>query len=509
MADTAPAGHAPHHVHVAIIGTGFGGIGAGIRLNQAGFDDYLIFERADAIGGTWQVNTYPGAQCDIPSALYSFSFAPNPDWTRLYPLQPEIRRYITRCSDEYGVTDHIRFNHEVTAADWDDLAQVWRITAGGSDVTADVLVAATGPFSEPSTPDIEGLQDFTGEVFHSADWNHEWEAAGKKVAVIGTGASAVQFVPQIQPHVEELLLFQRTPTWILPHPDRPVAESVRRMFRRFPITQRALRGSCSLVQEAMVPGLVKHPWMLAPFAAAGRWNLRRQVADPALRRALSPTYAFGCKRPTFSNTFYPALAAQNSTVVTSGISRVTATGVETADGLTHDVDTIILGTGFKLAGNEGFTRIRGRDGRSLTEVWDGEMAAYLGTSVTGFPNMFQILGPNSVVYTSQVVTIEAQLDYLVDALTQMRDKGIRSIDVTAGAQQRFIESVDEGLTDSVWNTGGCSSYYLSPSGRNYTFWPGFVVNFRRTMRSVALRDFDVRMTGPRSIVSEQGRELVG
>ncbi|WHU47810.1 NAD(P)/FAD-dependent oxidoreductase [Gordonia sp. L191] len=511
MASTARG--ASRHTHVAIIGTGFGGIGAGIQLGRAGFDDYLIFERADSIGGTWQANTYPGAQCDIPSALYSFSFAPNPDWSRLYPRQPEIKDYITRCADDAGVTEHIRFGHDVTSAEWDELAQVWRITAHAErDVrfTADVLVAATGPFSEPSVPDIEGLADFAGEVFHSADWDHRWQPEGKRVAVIGTGASAVQFVPQIQPRVDRLLLFQRTPTWILPHPDRPVAPAVRKVFRRFPVTLRALREACGLVQEVMVPGLVRHPWMLAPFAAAGKWNLRRQVKDPALREKLLPRYAFGCKRPTFSNTFYPALAAPNASVITAGITRVTPTGVQTADGRLHEVDTIILGTGFKLSGNEGFTRIRGRDGRSLAEVWaGGEMAAYMGTSVAGFPNMFQILGPNSVVYTSQVVTIEAQIGYLVDALRQMRTRSIRSIDVTERAQQTFVDHVDAGLARSVWNTGGCSSYYLSPSGRNCTFWPGFVFGFRRTMASIELRDFDIRMPGPHGVVAGEHAEMVG
>ncbi|MEP9394851.1 NAD(P)/FAD-dependent oxidoreductase [Gordonia sp. VNK1] len=507
MADTAP-----HHVHVAIIGTGFGGIGAAIRLTQEGFDDFLLFERADEVGGTWQANTYPGAQCDIPSALYSFSFAPNPDWTRLYPLQEEIQAYIARCADDFGITSRIRFGHDVTHAGWDDLAQVWRLTAAGQEFTADVLVGATGPFSEPSVPAIDGLDDFAGEVFHSAQWDHSWSPEGKRVAVIGTGASAVQFVPQLQPKVKQLSLFQRTPTWIMPHPDRPVSQGVRTMFRRHPVTMRALRESCGLAQEMMVPGLVKRPGLLAPMAAVARLHLRRQVADPELRAKLTPRYAFGCKRPTFSNTFYPALAAANAEVITDGIVRVTPTGIETADGVLHEVDTIVLGTGFKLAGNEGFRRIHGADDRSLSATWEGgEMVAYMGTSVAGFPNFFQILGPNSVVYTSQVVTIEAQVDYLVDALKQMRDQGIRSIDVLPEAQERFVREVDEGLAHSVWNTGGCSSYYLSPSGRNYTFWPGFVVGFRRRMKHIRLADFTVRRIDGLRLVEPVAheQELIG
>ncbi|MFJ6095622.1 flavin-containing monooxygenase [Williamsia muralis] len=486
------SGTSDRHVQTAIIGTGFGGIGAAIRLKENGFDDLVIFERASEVGGTWQANTYPGAQCDIPSALYSFSFAPNPDWTRLYPLQHEIKDYIRRCADEFDITRHILFEHEVTDARWDDRAQVWRIEAAGKYFTADVLIGATGPFSEPSTPDIPGLSEFEGEVFHSADWDHQWSPEGKTVAVIGTGASAVQFVPQIQPKVGRLLVFQRTPTWILPHPDRPIAPRMRKLFRKYPITQRAIRETFNLVQEMLVPGLVHRPALLAPMAAMGRLHLRRQVSNSVLRDKLSPRYAFGCKRPTFSNTFYPALAAPNAEVVINGIVRITATGVETADGTHHEVDTIILGTGFKLTGNDGFRRIRGLDGRSLAETWGkGEMAAYMGTSVAGFPNFFLILGPNSVVYTSQVVTIEAQLDYVLAALQAMRAQNIRSIDVAPWAQQAFVAEVDRDLQRSVWNTGGCASYYLSPSGRNFTFWPGYAFTLRRRTRQIRLTDFRI------------------
>lgn len=507
----APTQHDParRHFHVAIIGAGFGGIGAAIRCLQNGFDDLVVFERAAAVGGTWEVNTYPGAQCDIPSALYSFSFAPNPDWTRLYPLQREIQAYIDRCAADFGVTPHVRCGHDVTDASWDDLAQVWRLTVNGSSFTADVLVGATGPFSDPSRPDIPGLDDFDGDVFHSAQWDHDWSPTGKRVAVIGTGASAVQFVPQMQPQVAHLTLFQRTPTWILPHPDRPIPQRVRTMFARVPATQRALRGACSLVQEMMVPGLVSHPALLKPAAALGRWHLRRQVADETLRAELTPTYSFGCKRPTFSNRYYPALTAPNAAVVSEAIVGVRAEGIETADGRVHEVDTILLGTGFKLAAGKGFSRIHGADGRSLSQAWsNGEMKAYRGTSVAGFPNFFMILGPNSVVYTSQVVTIEAQVDYLIDALKTMRRRGIRSFDVTQSAQARFVNEVDKGLEDSVWNTGGCSSYYLSPSGRNFTFWPGYVFTFRRAMKHVNWDDFDVRTGIPHRHGASPTREAV-
>ncbi|MFW0797273.1 NAD(P)/FAD-dependent oxidoreductase [Gordonia sp. CPCC 205515] len=503
----------PTHVGVAIAGGGFGGVGAAIQLTRNGIDDYLLFERATELGGTWQANTYPGAQCDIPSALYSFSFAPNPEWTRLYPLQEEIKSYIERCADDYDVPAHTRLGTDVRSADWDELAQVWRIvtvdrTGTERSWTATFLLLATGPFSEPSVPDLPGLSEFGGRIFHSAEWDHDYDLAGKSVAVIGTGASAVQFVPQIQPKVQALRLFQRTPTWILPHPDQPIAPALQDAFRRIPWAQRAMRGSFALVQEMMVPGLVREPALLKPMAAAGRHHLRRQVTDPELRAKLTPTYEFGCKRPTFSNTYYPALTASNAEVITDSIERVTATGIVTADGAEHAVDAIIFGTGFKLTANEGFGRIRGTDGRSLAEVWAGEMRAYLGTMVTGFPNMFMMLGPNSVVYTSQVVTIEAQLDFVIDALKTMGRRWIRSIDVTPTAQQAFVDEVDKGLTSSVWNTGGCSSYYLSGSGRNFTFWPGFVFTMRHRMRRIRLSDFSIRMAGRGRTATSSEKVLV-
>lgn len=511
----APAsGIRPRHHHVAIIGAGFGGLGAAIKLVGAGFDDIVVFERESEVGGTWWVNTYPGAQCDIPSALYSFSFAPNPDWTRLYPLQEELHAYMRDTADKFDVTKYIRFSTDVLDASWDDGAQVWKLTtrdAGGTEElsTATYLIAATGPFSEPSVPAIPGLDSFEGAAFHSAEWDHDYDLSGKRVAVIGTGASAVQFVPQIQPKVTALTLFQRTPTWILPHPDRPVSPAVRSLFRRVPATQRALRGACSLVQELMVPGLVRKPALLAPMVAAGKWNLKRQVADPELRRRLTPTYEFGCKRPTFSNKYFRALTQPNASVVSDGIVRVTPTGVETADGTVHEVDAIVFGTGFKLVGNEGFKHIHGTDGRSLAETWTGgEMVSYLGTAVAGFPNMAMILGPNSVVYTSQVVTIESQVDFILSALTMMRDNGIRSLDVTPQAQQAFVDEVDHGLRHSVWNTGGCSSYYLSPSGRNFTFYHKFVFQFQRRMKQIVLKDFTVRVQGPPRTVDSAGKALV-
>jgi cation diffusion facilitator CzcD-associated flavoprotein CzcO len=489
-ARTEPA--AVRHVRVAVIGAGFGGIGTGIRLRQAGVTDFVILERAGSPGGTWFANTYPGAQCDIPSILYSFSFAPNPHWTRLYPRQAEILDYLRNCVARFGLTEHVRLGHELQSATWDGIDHLWRLQTSHGPWTADVLVAATGPFSEPSIPDLPGLESFAGTTFHSAAWDHGSDLRGRRVAVVGTGASAVQFVPHLQSRAAHLTVFQRTPTWILPHPNRPVGPHVRRLFRHVPGAQRLSRSLLNLAHESLVPGLVHQPALLRPLTGLARRHLRRQVADPALRRALTPGYAFGCKRPTFSNDFYPALSAPNVSVVTSPIERVTPRGIRTADGVDHPLDAIVFGTGFKLAANAGFRRIVGRHGRSLAETWsDGDMTAYLGTTVAGFPNFFMVLGPNSVVYTSQVVTIEAQVDYILAALRTMQARGLRSLEVTASAQRDFVDHVDRRLAGSVWNTGGCRSYYLSPSGRNFTFWPGSVAAFRRRMRALDLTHYDV------------------
>lgn len=477
------------HVRVAIIGAGFGGLGAAIQLKRSGIDDFIVLERAEEVGGTWQANTYPGAQCDIPSILYSYSFAPNPEWSRLYPLQPEIKRYLHDCAERFGVTSHLRLGHEVREAAWDEGAQTWEVTTEGGRWHARVLIGAIGPFSEPSVPDIVGLDQFRGRVYHSSSWDHEHDLSGERVAVIGTGASAVQIIPRVRAQARTLTVFQRTPTWIMPHPDGSTAGWPRRLFERFPATQRAARTAFDLAQEALVPGLVHQPWLLKGLEWLARAHLRRQVRDPQLRAKLTPPYSFGCKRPTFSNDYYPALAHPDSEVVTESIQKVCPEGVVTAEGSTHGVDTIILATGFRMSDHPGFDRVHGRDGRSLGEVWNGDPQAYLGTTVGGFPNFFLLLGPNSVVYTSQVVTIEAQLNYVLSCLRAMDDRGLSSIDVRAEVQRDFVAEVDRRLGGSVWNTGGCNSYYLSRTGRNFTFFPGFNRSFAARTREVNLADY--------------------
>jgi cation diffusion facilitator CzcD-associated flavoprotein CzcO len=476
-------------VRVAIIGTGFSGLCTAIELKANGIDDFVVLERADELGGTWQANTYPGAQCDIPSIIYSFSFAPNPQWTRLFPLQLEIRDYLRRCADQFDVTEHIRFRHDVLDAVWDDDTQTWILDTSHGTIHAQYLVAAVGPFSEPATPKIPGLATFEGAVFHSASWNHDEDLTGRRVAVIGTGASAVQFIPHLQRKVLHLSVFQRTPTWILPHPDQPIGPTQKAIFGRVPFTQRVVRRATNLLFESFVPGFVYRPAFLKIFEAIARTHLRHQVTDPHLRQRLTPEYHLGCKRPTLSNAYYPALTQPNVDVITDGIIEVRKNSIVTADGTEHHVDTIILGTGFQMTEHPGLGRIRGRSGDSLNQVWSGDPKAYLGTVVSGFPNLFIPMGPNSLNYNSATVTIEAQAHYILSCIHAAEKQGIRAIDVRPEVQEAFVDRVDRRMQTSVWNSGGCGSFYLSDSGRNIAWWPWFAWQFARRTKRVDLDDF--------------------
>jgi cation diffusion facilitator CzcD-associated flavoprotein CzcO len=470
------------HFRVAIIGTGFAGLGMAIRLRQAGIEDFVVLERAGDVGGTWRDNTYPGCQCDVPSHLYSFSFAPNPNWSRTFSHQQEIWDYLRDCSERYGVTPHVRFDHEVLHAAWDDDAAHWTLETAGGEVTADVVVSGTGGLSEPSIPSLPGLEDFQGAAFHSAEWDHDFDLEGKRVAVIGTGASAIQFVPRIQPQVESLHLFQRTPPWVLPHNDRPISRGERRAYRRLPLLQRVMRSAIYWARETFVLNFV-NPRIAKLPERIGRTHLRRQVADPELRRKLTPDYTFGCKRALLSNDYYPALTRSNAEVITSGIAEVRENSVVAADGTEREVDAIIFGTGFRVQDMPVIERVRGRDGLTLAETWRDSMQAYLGTTVSGYPNFFMLLGPNTGLgHTSVVVMVEAQIAYVMDALRAMDRQAWRTLEVREEAQRAYNVRVQKGLRGTVWNDGGCASWYLDRSGRNTTLWPSFTWRFRERTR---------------------------
>jgi cation diffusion facilitator CzcD-associated flavoprotein CzcO len=482
----------PEHHSVVIVGSGFAGLGLARALERERID-YVILERAGDLGGTWRDNHYPGCQCDVPSHLYSFSFALNPEWSRTYPLQQEIWTYLHRVADRYGITPKIRYRQEVLAASWDDEAQLWRIETTGARLTSDVLVTAVGGLSEPRPPEIAGLDTFQGPVVHSAQWDDARDLKGRRVAVIGTGASAVQIVPHIQPQVDRLLVFQRTPAWVVPHRDRPISDRERSLYRHFPLAQRLARYAIYWLRELLVVGLAKKTKYVEPIRRVATEHLERQVQDPELRAKLTPTFSPGCKRLLPSNHYYPALTQPNAQLVTAPITEITAGGVRTADGTEHAVDVIVAATGFRVTTHPFFERVRDADGRSLAQRWAlTGMQAYRGTTVAGYPNLFLMSGPNTGLgHTSVVVMIEAQIPYIVGALRLLRRRQLAAVDVLPQAQQTYNTEIQRRLQRTVWNTGGCASWYLDSEGRNTVLWPDFTWRYRLLMRRFDARAYDL------------------
>ena len=469
-------------VRVAIIGAGFAGLGAAIRLRKAGLDDFVVLERGDDLGGTWRDNDYPGCCCDIPSHVYSFSFELNPDWTRGYASQAEILEYLRRTAAKYGVRDRIRLGHEVVEARWDDAAQRWRLTTSRGRFDAQVLIRASGALSDPSVPAIPGLDSFEGTVFHSARWNHDHDLSGRRVAAIGTGASAIQYVPQIQPKVERLHVFQRTAPWVMPRFDREITPLEHRLLHRVPYAASAVRAALYWLLEARV-FFFRHPRMMERGARLARRHLERQVPDPALRAKLTPDYTMGCKRILVSDDYYPSLTKPNVEVVTEGVREVRPRSVVTSTGREIEVDTIIFGTGFHVTDNPLDRCIRGRDGRTLAETWTPSMKAYLGLSVPGFPNFFIMTGPNTGLgHNSMVFMIESQLNYVIGCLQAMDERGVGTFDVREDAVEAFNAEIDRASAGTVWTAGRCRSWYLDATGRNSTLWPGWSFRFRERTR---------------------------
>jgi cation diffusion facilitator CzcD-associated flavoprotein CzcO len=478
--------------HLVIVGTGFGGLGMAIRLKQAGFHDFTVLEQAARVGGTWRDNHYPGAACDIESHLYSFSFEPNPGWSRTYAPQREILAYLQRCADKYGIMPHIRFNTAVTGATFDEGEGTWTVeTSTGERIVARAVISATGGLSRPSYPDIEGRESFAGKTFHSARWDDDYPLEGKRVGVIGTGASAIQIVPSIAPKVGKLSLFQRTPPWILPKYDFDIPEADRERFRRLPIFQRAARLGQYLRHEAFALGFVLEPRILELASKLALRYLRASVPDPVLRDKLTPRYTMGCKRILLSNDYYPALCRENVDLVTEGIRAITPKGVLTADGVEHELDALVFATGFQAAEAVAPYAIRGRGGRDLNEAWRDGAEAYLGTTVSGFPNFFMIVGPNTGLgHSSMVFMIESQVAYILSCLRTMAKDRLRLVDVRGEAQRRFNEGLHARLARTVWSSG-CASWYQTKAGKNTTLWPGFTFEYRLRTRRFDKRDYEV------------------
>ncbi len=500
------------HVRVAVIGSGFGGLGAAIRLRREGITDFVVLERADSVGGTWRDNSYPGCACDVPSHLYSFSFAPNPDWPRTFSGQQHIRAYLEHVADTFRLRAHIRFNHDVLMMRWhnDDLR--WEIETSGGTLTAEVVVSATGPLSDPKIPEIKGLEGFPGKVFHSARWDHDYDLRGKRVAVVGTGASAIQIVPAIQPEVGRLTLFQRTPPWVLPRVDRAISAGERWLHRQLPFTGSARRGALWGIRELQVSAFTKHPNQLGLVEKVARTNMTRSIKDPALRAALTPSYRIGCKRILLSTDYYPALARPNVDVVASGLAEVRGNTLVAADGSQAEADAIVFSTGFHVTDMPIADRVVGAAGSTLAEHWSGEsgMQSLRGATVAGFPNWMTVIGPNTGLgNSSMILMIESQLNYMADYLRQLDVLGGRvALDARPSAVRAWNHRVQERMKRTVWNTGGCTSWYLDASGRNTTIWPGTTAEFRRATRRVDLAEYSVlRAAGARPEAGAESTEV--
>lgn len=486
-ADGGAGPDVPHH-GVAIIGAGFAGVGLAHLLQRSGRNDVVVLERASEIGGTWRDNTYPGAQCDVPAHLYSYSFAPNPDWTRTYADGTEIQQYLRDCVDRFGIRPLLRLTTTVTGVHWEPAHQRWHITTTGPDGdasrTASVVVVATGLLSEPSVPDLDGLDTFAGATFHSGAWRHDVDLSGRRVAVVGTGASAVQFVPAIAPVAEHVTVFQRTAPWVVPRSNPPIDARRRARYRRVPALQRLARAKTFWAREVYALALTRHTRWLERGEQLARRHLAAQVPDPALRTLCIPDYAFGCKRVLLSDDWYPALSRPDVDLVPHAVRAVTPDGVVDDTGTHHPADVLIFGTGFAVTTHPMFDTIVGPDGTSLGERWRRTgMSAHLGTEVAGLPNLFVVTGPNTGVgHTSMVFMMEAQFAYILDALATMDRLGATTSEVRASIQEASNEALAQRMGTTVWTTGGCGSWYLDAAGRNTTLWPGTAWSFHRGLR---------------------------
>ncbi|WP_370944123.1 flavin-containing monooxygenase [Amycolatopsis sp. cg5] len=479
---------------VVIVGTGFSGLGMAIQLRKEGREDFVILEKADDVGGTWRDNTYPGCACDIPSHMYSFSFEQNPGWSRAYSPQPEIWDYLREVTKKHDLTRFTRFGQEMTGARWDSDEARWHVvTKAGDEFVARFLVSGIGALHIPQIPRLPGIEQFKGETFHSARWNHAYDLRGKKVAVIGTGASAIQFVPQIAPDVAQLKLFQRTPPWIMAKPDREMPTWARRAFGSVPLLQRAFRSALYWVLEARAVGFNGHPGVMKIGEKLAKRHIASAIKDPALRAKLTPDYTMGCKRVLVSNDYYPALTRDNVDVVTDGVAEVREHSVVDGAGVEHEVDAIIYGTGFHVTDAFDDLDIIGRDGRNLGKEWGAEgMRTHMGITVSGFPNLFFLLGPNTGLgHNSVVFMIESQIRYIAQMLREVESRGAKAIDPRAGAQERFNVDIQRKLAKGIWTQGGCQSWYLDAKGVNRTLWPGFTWKYWLETRKVKTEEFEL------------------
>jgi cation diffusion facilitator CzcD-associated flavoprotein CzcO len=482
----------PPDFPIAILGAGFGGIGMAIKLKKAGIHSFTLFERADEIGGTWRDNTYPGAACDVPSHVYSFSFEQKADWSRAFAESGEIQDYLLGVVDKWQLRPHVRFGTQIVDAAFDEDAGAWTLTTADDETfTARVVVSAVGGLVDPATPDIKGIHSFTGETFHTARWNHDFDHTGKNVAVIGTGASAVQVVPSIAPQVAKLAVFQRTAAWVIPKPDKKYSERAKRLLARFPVLLRASRALKYWMSELFGPMIFLDAPRLSAVGERGSLrHLEQQVKDPELRAKLTPDFQFGCKRILISDDFWASFERENVELVTEPIGEIKSRGIETKDGAFREFDSIILATGFEVGLARAPFRVTGRGGRTLDEAWKNGAVAYKGISVSGFPNWFTIMGPNTGPgHTSVLVFSEAQMGYALQAIRKLRDEGLKFVDVRQEVQDRYNAGIQRRMKHMVWGT--CNSWYVSEDGENHALYPGYAAEYVLRVRKFKPREYEI------------------
>ncbi len=474
-----------------IIGAGFGGVGLAIRLDQAGISDWLILEKGNDVGGTWRDNSYPGAACDVPSHLYSYSFEPKPDWSTRYARQEEIHQYIRHCVRKYYLAPRLRLDCEVTAARFDEKSGLWYVTTGqGEEIRARALVSACGQLNRPLYPSIPGLESFAGDAFHSAEWRHDVDLEGKRLAVIGTGASAIQFVPQIAPKASHLTIFQRSAPYVIPKADRSYSQRDHRRLQAWPALQKLARGLQYMAHESRALAFISYPQMMKSTEKAFYKHLQQGVTDPVKRAKLVPDYPIGCKRILISNDFYPALDRPNVDIVTDRIERIEPDGVRTSDGELHEADVLIYGTGFAATEFLAPMAITGRDGQELNHAWRAGAEAYKGISISGFPNLFILYGPNTNLgHNSIIYMLESQFNYVIGCLQTLHRRGLRYMDVRPEVQGAFNVDIQEAASETVWSRG-CTSWYQTAEGKQTNNWPGYTFSYRRLTRKPEMSDYE-------------------
>ncbi|MBJ9951621.1 MULTISPECIES: NAD(P)/FAD-dependent oxidoreductase [unclassified Acinetobacter] len=482
----------PVHIYdTIVVGAGISGIAAAYQMNQVGYHDYVVLEKASRVGGTWRDNNYPGCGCDVPSALYSFSFSPSHKWSHLFAKQPEILSYLEEVVEKYDLGEKIEFNNELISAKWDEVQHIWHLETSKAQYQAKTVIFTTGPITEPSMPKLKGIETFKGEMFHSARWNHECDLTGKRVAVIGTGASAIQFIPQVQPLAKQLIVFQRTAPWVLPKADMELNETAKGIISRFPVIQQTWRNSIAQILNGINFGL-RNPKVLKPVNFLSKQLLRLQIKDEKLRKDVTPNFTIGCKRLLFANNYYPALQQDNVTLIPHGLVEIDGNTVIAANGERHEVDVIIWGTGFEVSHPPIGKRVYDANGQVLAERWkNSSPEAYLGASIEHVPNAFLVLGPNILVYDSFIGIAEAQVGYIVDGLLKMRDQKFTRFEIKGDVITQHNRRLQKHLKTTVFNAGGCKSYYLDENGRNFAAWPWSLQELRNQLKQLDLNHYTV------------------